>query len=181
MRTGPRVRDPRRSESRRPPLLKSEGAKNFLFGQPNAAPVGRCGAPPRAAPLTHAPCGRLTTRASARASTRRTAPRRSGPTSSPPAGAGDAFICRSCSQGRSNTHRLPCAPTAAHTRTARPQATHFERTRPTHGSRRRSATRAPTTHNSAPDLICTTAERRECTLGYDTSFTEWEPRCDNSR
>jgi len=158
--------------------------KNFLFGQLDAAPVGRCGAAtthratdPRTAWQTH---DTRTGQSNAAAhGTKKERP--------------DELIsswgrrcrrCRSCSHSCSNTHRQLCAPTAAHTRTARPQAAHFQRARPAHGSRRRSATRAPTTHNSAPLpdlLICDTAERRECTLGYDTSFTEWEPRCDNSR
>jgi hypothetical protein len=53
-------------------------------------------------------------------------------------------------RGRGYMHTQPCAPAAARTRTAQSQAAHFERAWPADGSCRRSATRPPTTHDSAP-------------------------------
>ena len=67
------------------------------------------------------------------------------------------------------------APATAHTRTAQPQAACCEHPWPADGSRRRSATRPPTTHDPAlvpaARLFCSTGASRDTALEREASVT----------
>ena len=83
-----------------------------------------------------------------------------GTTNSPEKERSDALISKSESgmlgvgadRSRGSMRTQSCAPATAHTHTAQPQAACCEHPWPADGSRRRSATRPPTTHD--PTLAC---------------------------
>ena len=78
-------------------------------------------------------------------------------------------------RSRGSMRTQSCAPATADTRTAQPQAACCEHPWPADGSRRRSATRPPTTHDPAlvpaARLFCSTGASRDTALEREASVT----------